>query len=232
MKILITGANRGIGLALVQEYVTRGAQVFAACRNPEQAHALTDLHSKHGDQVIILPLDVTDPVQIDHCFDRVRQHSASLDRLINNAGILRPVESFRDITESALMESFAVNALAPLRLIQRFEDLLAGGIAPRIVNITGPTPSITKLSRRNNQIYMASRYAHNALTKMVALELIEKGIITAALWPGYIRTDMNNMSPDATPSETGIPLAVNVIESLTAEHNGCCLLPDGKIYEW
>jgi NAD(P)-dependent dehydrogenase (short-subunit alcohol dehydrogenase family) len=232
MKVLITGANRGIGLALVQEYVTRGAQVFATCRSPEQAHALTALHSKHGDQVIILPLDVTDQVQIDNCFDLVLQHTTSLDRLINNAGILRPVESFRDITESALMESFAVNALAPLRLIQRFEDLLAEGVAPRLVNITGPTPPITKLSRRNNQIYMASRYAHNALTKMVALELIEKGIITAALWPGYIRTDMNNMSPDATPSETGIPLAVNVIESLTTEHNGCCLLPDGKIYEW
>jgi NAD(P)-dependent dehydrogenase (short-subunit alcohol dehydrogenase family) len=232
MKVLITGANRGIGLALVQEYVNRGAQVFAACRNPAHAHALTALHTKYGDQVIILPLEVTDQNQIDQCFEQVRQHSTSLDRLINNAGILRPVESFRDISESALMESFAVNALAPLRMIQRFEELLVGGIMPRIVNITGPTPPITKLLRRNNQIYMASRYAHNALTKMVALELIEKGIITAALWPGYIRTDMNNMSPDATPSETGIPLAVNVIESLTPEHNGCCLLPDGKIYEW
>src|SRR5215207_8501984 len=102
MKILITGANRGIGLALVQEYVNRGAQVFATCRSPEQANALATLRSKHRDQVIILPLEVTDQVQIDGCFDRVRQHTTSLDRLINNAGILRPVESFRDITESAL----------------------------------------------------------------------------------------------------------------------------------
>jgi NAD(P)-dependent dehydrogenase (short-subunit alcohol dehydrogenase family) len=117
-------------------------------------------------------------------------------------------------------------------MIQRFEDLLAVGTSPRIINITGPTPPITKLPLRNNQIYMVSRYAHNALTKMVALELIEKGIITVGLWPGYIRTDMNQMDADATPPEEGIPPAVDAIESLTLEHNGYCLLADGRVYEW
>jgi NAD(P)-dependent dehydrogenase (short-subunit alcohol dehydrogenase family) len=232
MNVLITGANRGIGLALVREYINRGAQVFTACRSPEQASELKKLQTEQGDHLLLLALDVTDESQIAQARELVGQRTTHLDRLINNAGILRPVESFREITESALMDSFAVNALAPLRMIQHFEDLLAAGSSPRIVNITGPTPPITRLPRRNNQVYMASRYAHNALTKMVALELIEKGIITVALWPGYIRTDMNGMAADATPPQDGIPRAVDVIENLTTEHNGCCLLPDGKLYDW
>jgi NAD(P)-dependent dehydrogenase (short-subunit alcohol dehydrogenase family) len=61
---------------------------------------------------------------------------------------------------------------------------------------------------------------------------IEKGIITVALWPGYIRTDMNQHAPDASSPEEAIPLAVNVIENLTPDHNGCCLLPDGRTYDW
>jgi NAD(P)-dependent dehydrogenase (short-subunit alcohol dehydrogenase family) len=232
MKVLITGANRGIGLGFAQEYAKRGAHIFAACRKPEQASKLKELQARYRDQVIVVPLDITDQAQIAQCYHLVSQHTTSLDRIINNAGILRSVESFREITMSDLMESFAVNAAAPLHIIQQFEDMLAAGSAPRLINITGPTPSITKLSRRNNHIYLASRYAHNALTKMVALELIEKGIVTIALWPGFIQTDMNQQHPEATPPEEGIPLAVNVIEHLTTEHNGSCLLPDGSIYEW
>jgi NAD(P)-dependent dehydrogenase (short-subunit alcohol dehydrogenase family) len=153
MKVLITGANRGIGLGFVREYVNRGALVFVSCRKPEQADELKSLQAESSDQMIILPLDVTDQPQIDQCYNRVREQTGSLDRLINNAGILHPVESFRDITTSALMESFAVNAVSPLSLIQRFEDVLARGVSPRIVNITGPTPPISKLPRRNNQVY-------------------------------------------------------------------------------
>ena len=232
MNVLVTGANRGIGFGFVQEYVKRGAHVFAACRKPEQADKLKELQTAHRNQVIIVPLDVTDQAQINHCSSLVSQHATSLDRVINNAGILRPVESFRDISTVDLIESFAVNAVAPLRIIQHFEGLLAAGSTPRLINITGPTPSITNLPRRNNHIYLASRYPHNALTKLVAWELIEKGIVTIALWPGFLRTDMNHLHPEATPPEEGIPLAVNVIESLTTAHNGSCLLPDGSSYEW
>jgi NAD(P)-dependent dehydrogenase (short-subunit alcohol dehydrogenase family) len=99
------------------------------------------------------------------------------------------------------------------------------------VNLTAPTPPISKYPRAVNHAYMASRYALNALTKMIALEWESKGIITVALWPGYISTDMNR-DPAAAPVETAIPLAAQVIDSLTADHNGCCLLPDGTRYDW
>ena len=231
-QVFITGANRGIGLAFTKEYLKRGAKVFAACRDPERAAALHDLVEQCGAQIVVVPLEVTDAAQIDQCYEAVQAHTSSLDVLINNAGILRQADDFTEITAEALMDSFAVNAVAPLRIIQRFVDLVAAGTNPRIVNITGPTPPITKLSHRGNHIYLASRYASNALTKMVALDLADRGIITIALWPGFIRTDMNNNNPEAALPEEGIKPAVNVIEGLTMEHNGCCLLNDGRVYEW
>lgn len=231
-QVFITGANRGIGLALTREYLNRGAKVFAACRDPEHAAALHDLVNQCGHQIVIVPLEVTDAAQIDQCYAAVKAHTSGLDVLINNAGIFRPADDFTQITAEALIDSFAVNAVAPVRIIQRFADMVAAGTHPRIVNITGPTPPISKLPRRGNHIYLASRYASNALTKMVALDLADRGIITVALWPGFIRTDMNNHNPEAAPPEEGIIPAVNVIEALTMEHNGCCLLNDGSVYEW
>lgn len=230
MKVLITGANRGIGLGLTREYLDRGAHVFAACRRDSEGLFL--LQETHGERAVVVPLDVTNPDQIGDARDLVRQHTDSLDILINNAGVLHPSASFRDITGNALMDSLAINTLAPLRIIQYFEDLLVAGESPRIVNITGPTPPISQLPRRGNQTYMVSRYAHNALTRMVALELIDKGVITVAMWPGYVRTDMNGMDPAATPAEEALPQVVDVIAGLTPEHNGSCLLPTGEIYDW
>ena len=231
-QVFITGANRGIGLALTREYLNRGAKVFAACRDPEHATALHDLVDQCGDQIVIIPLEVTDAASIEAAHKAVQTHTSSLDVLINNAGILWPADDFTQVTAEALMDSFAVNAVAPLRIIQRFAEMVAAGTTPRIVNITGPTPPISKLSHRGNYIYLTSRYASNALTKMVALDLADRGIITVALWPGFIQTDMNNHNPEAALPEEGIIPAVNVIEGLTLEHNGCCLLNDGRVYEW
>jgi NAD(P)-dependent dehydrogenase (short-subunit alcohol dehydrogenase family) len=76
---------------------------------------------------------------------------------------------------------------------------------------------------------MASRYALNALTKMMALELRALDVLVVALWQGHMRTDMNNMAEAATPPEEALPQVVDLIEHLTWEHAGCCLLLDGVI---
>lgn len=130
------------------------------------------------------------------------------------------------------MKSFAVNTVAPMMVIQAFVDLLEKGENPKIVNITMPTPPISKLPKMGNHHYVASRYALNGLTKLTALELAEKGIITVGLYPGYLKTDMNNHSEQAANIEEGIPLAADVIDGLTMEQNGLALLPNGKVYEW
>jgi NAD(P)-dependent dehydrogenase (short-subunit alcohol dehydrogenase family) len=231
-NVLITGANRGIGLAFVRAYLNAGHCVIAACRAPEQAASLHELRSQYGENLTILAMDVTNSEQIAACAAEVRQRFGALHVLINNAGILRPSSQFADITAQDLMDSFQVNAIAPVLVAQAFADLLAAGAPSTLVNITMPTPPISKWWRTENQIYVTSRYALNALTKMMSLELIRRGIITVGMYPGYIQTDMNNYSEQAAPADAAIPPLLKTIEALTPDQNGMAILPNGQQYEW
>jgi NAD(P)-dependent dehydrogenase (short-subunit alcohol dehydrogenase family) len=231
-NVLVTGANRGIGLAFVREYLQRGYCAIATCRHPSEATHLHELQQQYGDALMSLPMDVTDPQQIAACQAEVARRVGALHLLINNAGILRPVEQLAQIEMSDLMDSFQVNAAGPVMVAKAFVELLRAGAPSKLVNITMPTPPISQWTRTDNQIYVASRYALNALTKMIALELADSGIITIGLYPGMIQTDMNHYSPQAIPAAEGIPKAVNTIESITPDQNGLALLPDGTIYNW
>jgi NAD(P)-dependent dehydrogenase (short-subunit alcohol dehydrogenase family) len=231
-NVLVTGANRGIGLAFVSEYLERGNRVIATCRHPFEANRLHELQDHYGEAVIILPMDVTEPQQIATCQAEVGRHVDSLHVLINNAGILRQVERLAQIEMYDLMESFQVNVAGPVMVAKAFVELLRAGKSSKLVNITMPTPPISKWSWMDNQIYVASRYALNSLTKMMALELCEVGITTIGLYPGMIQTDMNQYSAQAIPAAEGIPKAVNTIQSITPDQNGLAFLPDGTVYNW
>lgn len=232
LNVLITGANRGIGLALVREYLQRGRRVVATCRQPEQASALQALKDKYAEQLIMMQVDVTSYEQIIRCREQVGEKLDALHLLINNAGILRSSEHLADIKSADLMQSFQVNAVAPLLMAQAFANLLSAGAPSKLVNITMPTPPISKLARTDNQIYVSSRYALNALTKMISLELGKQGITTIGFYPGYIQTDMNHYAEQAMPAELAIPTAVDTIEAVTSDQNGMAILSNGQIYDW
>jgi NAD(P)-dependent dehydrogenase (short-subunit alcohol dehydrogenase family) len=231
-NVLVTGANRGIGLAFVTAYLQHGDRVIATRRHPAEAYRLQELQQAYGEAVTILPMDVTDPEQIAACRDAVAQDVDALHVLINNAGILRHVERLAEIQLHDLMDSFQVNAAGPVLVAQASVELLSAGAPSKLVNITMPTPPISRWPRRDNQIYVASCYALNALTKMIALELGDLGIITIGLYPGFIQTDMNDYSPQAVPAEEGIPKVVLTIDRITTDSNGLAYLPDGTVYEW
>ena len=231
-NVLVTGANRGIGLAFVSEYLRRGDHVIATCRNPADASQLHELQEQYKEALIILQMDVTNPNQIEACQAEVARHVDALHLLINNAGILRHAKGLVDIEMHSLMESFQVNAAGPVMVARAFVELLRSGAPSRLVNITMPTPPISKWTRLENQIYVSSRYALNSLTKMIALELGASGITTIGFYPGMIQTDMNEYSSQAIPAADGIPKAVDTIQRITPDQNGLALLPDGTIYDW
>ena len=231
-NVLVTGANRGIGLAFVSEYLQRGSRVIATCREPSQAEQLHELQGAYGQAIIILPMDVTDPEQVAACQIEVANRIDALHLLINNAGILRQAGQLAEIEMDDLLESFQVNAAGPVIVAKAFLELLRAGAPSRLVNITMPTRPISKLARTENHPYIASRYALNSLTRMLALELKEYGITTIGLYPGMIQTDMNQYSAEAVPAAEGIPKAVDTIQSVTPDQNGLALLPDGTIYDW
>lgn len=226
--IFITGTSRGIGLELTRQYLMAGTRVFAAARSISQS--LNDLRAQYDERLVIINLDVTDDEEVGAAFVAVSQHTDQLDVLINNAGVLYPSETILDVSINDLMISFAANAAAPFRVTQTFLPMLKSG--SKIVNITMPTQPISKATPMKNHSYVVSRYAHNILTKMLALELEKQGLIVVAVYPGYIKTDMSGMAENAEDPTTALPKVVTLINSLTPEHNGLCLLPDGRIYEW
>jgi NAD(P)-dependent dehydrogenase (short-subunit alcohol dehydrogenase family) len=231
-NVLVTGANRGIGLAFVSAYLQRGSRVIATCRQPSQASELHELQQTYGESIIILPMDVADPQQIAACQAEVAKRIDALHLLINNAGILRQSARLAEIEMHDLMDSFQVNAAGPVMVAKAFLELLRAGAPSKLVNITMPTRPVSNWTRTDNHPYIASRYALNSLTKMLALELAGFGITTIGLYPGMIQTDMNGYSVEAVPAAEGIPLAINTIESITPDQNGLAILPDGTIYNW
>lgn len=228
--MLITGASRGIGHALAREYLTRGARVFAAVRDPARAPALTDLAGVAGDRLVIVPLDVRSPTDIADAGDLVAAHSGGLDLLVNNAGVGAASPQLADVDGERMLDLLSVNTVGPILVTQRFLPLLRTG--GRVVNITMPTRSVGRLAATGNHAFIASRFALNALTKIIATELADSGLIVAALWPGYLRTDLNDHAEAATPLETAIPGVVDVIEGLDAADHGACVRPDGTHHDW
>jgi NAD(P)-dependent dehydrogenase (short-subunit alcohol dehydrogenase family) len=225
--VLITGASRGIGFALTQEYLARGARVFAAVRDPGRAPALAALTAN---RLEVLQLDVRSQRDIDAAGELVASHCGGLDLLINNAGVLHESARLADVDGKLMLDLLSVNTVGPLLVAQRFLPLLRPG--GRLVNITMPTRSLGGLTRTENHAFIASRYALNALTRMIAAELAGTGQVVAALWPGYLRTDLNDHAEKATPLDAAIPSVVDRIEQLSSADHGACVLPDGTHFPW
>jgi NAD(P)-dependent dehydrogenase (short-subunit alcohol dehydrogenase family) len=226
--VLITGASRGIGYALTREYLARGARVFAVVRNPDGATALRAL----GDEprLVVVPLDVTSTVDIPAAVAAVSAQTDGLDLLVNNAGGGSVASGLAGVDADRMLDAFRLNTIAPVLVTKHFLPLLRPGA--RVVNMTMPSRPISELSRNGDLAFVASRYALNAATKMIANELGDSGPVVVALWPGYLRTDLNGRADEATPLDEAIPGVVDLIERLGPADHGTCLRPDGTRVSW
>lgn len=231
-RIVVTGANRGIGLGFVRAYLGQGDRVFACCRRPAEAAVLGEIARQWPDRCEVTTMDVTSESQVLAAAEHVGRHTDGIDVLINNAGVFFPTTKLADIDPGDLRTSMAVNVVGPVLVTRAFLPLLERGSRPRIVNITAPTRPLTDLTATENHSYLASRYALNALTRMVAPELADRGILMVALWPGYLRTDMNGMDEQATPPDEALPPVVELIDDLDQTAAGTCVLPDGTTHRW
>jgi NAD(P)-dependent dehydrogenase (short-subunit alcohol dehydrogenase family) len=225
--VMITGASRGIGLALTREFLARVARVFAAVRDPDRAAALAALAT---DRLEVIALDVRSQHDIDAAGELVASRCGGLDLLINNAGVLHHSARLADVDGQQMLDLLSVNAVGPLLVAQRFLPLLRP--TARLVNITMPTRPLGDLTRTENHAFIASRYALNALTRMIAVELTGTSQVVAALWPGYLRTDLNDHAEKATPLDEAIPGVADRIEQLGPADHGACVLPDGTHFPW
>jgi NAD(P)-dependent dehydrogenase (short-subunit alcohol dehydrogenase family) len=218
-RVLITGANRGIGLALARHYHTEGWRVIGVCRSvsPEL--------SEIAEQVID-GVDVTRAEDVARLAEAVR--GQRLDLLINNAGLLHD-ESLGSLDFDTIREQMEVNAYGPLRVTEALLDNLSAG--SKIANVTSRMGSIADNDSGGRYGYRASKAALNAFGKSLAIDLKPRGIAVAQLHPGYVQTRMVNFGGLIPPEEAAAGIAAR-IAALTLKNSGGFWHSNGEPLPW
>jgi NAD(P)-dependent dehydrogenase (short-subunit alcohol dehydrogenase family) len=183
--VLVTGANRGLGLEFVRQYAAEGWRVLAACRDPKGAAALRKIK---GD-VAIYRLDVTKPKEIAALARALE--GAPIDVLINNAGI-NPSDDDAPghVDYDAWEETLSVNTIAPFRVTEALLPNLLAGAQKLVVAITSGLGSIEGNTDGGLYGYRSSKAALNMVMRGLAADLRDRGVTVVVLSPGWVRTDM------------------------------------------
>jgi NAD(P)-dependent dehydrogenase (short-subunit alcohol dehydrogenase family) len=220
--VFITGASRGIGLALAKAYLQGGHQVSVGVRDTGRVQALLP-----GAQVVAL--DVAD----DRSAAALAAHfsGAAIDIVINNAGVIGPErQSTTEMDFSGFLEALNINTLGPLRVTQAMLPSLRRAKAPRMAIISSRMGSLSHASS-DRIAYRASKAAVNKIGQGLATDLAGEGIIVAVFHPGWVRTDMGggNADIDVTQSAHGLS---SVIDGLTLKQTGRFWNYDGSSIPW
>lgn len=225
--ILITGANRGIGLGLTKSYLSKGHSVIAACRNPDGERDLWELQSDHPDTLQLLTWDVC-----ADCPDlaSVLPASQPLDLLFNNAGRLaEPGKGMADLALDEVAQSFAVNTLGPMRVIRGVLPSLQRAAEPKVINITSEMGSIAGNASGFAYAYRMSKAALNMMNRSFSLEY--PNIISVVLHPGWVQTAMGGPNARIGISES-VAGIVAVANGLTKQNSGQFFNYRGELLPW
>jgi NAD(P)-dependent dehydrogenase (short-subunit alcohol dehydrogenase family) len=221
--VLITGANRGLGLEFARQFAAAGVTVLAACREPQRASALTELPG-----VEVCELDVGSAASVKALAAALK--GRAIDILVNNAGRLIAGHSEHNDPE-AVMEMLRVNTLGPLMLSEALVENLAASSRRLIVTVSSDLASLSGNASGGNLGYRVSKAAVNMVMRTLAIELKPRGIGCVLLTPGWVRTDMGGSSAplSATQSVTGM---YRVIERLGLRDSGRWLDHSGQECHW
>lgn len=217
--ILITGANRGIGLALTEFYLQRGDTVYATCRQTTTELGKTKAH-------IIENVDISDPAGVKNL--QQQMHGLSIDILINNAGIFKN-ETLDAMNFATLEEQLTVNAVAPVRITHALLNNLHSG--SKIGLITSRMGSVGDNGSGGYYGYRMSKAALNAAGMSLAQDLKARNISVAILHPGFVSTRMVDYSGNVSPEESAKGLAAR-IDAMTLKTSGTFWHANGEVLPW
>ncbi|WP_186396018.1 SDR family oxidoreductase [Stappia sp. TSB10GB4] len=227
--LVVTGANRGIGLELVRRFLADGAwRIHAACRAPESAMALADLAAGHPDRLTVHPLDVTDAGSVAAFAEALGE--APVDLLINNAGVLNPHQALDDLDFATRERELQVNTLAPMRMAVALRSQLRRAANPRIVTISSQMGSLAR-PRGGSYAYRSSKAAVNKAMQGLAIDLEADGICVVVMHPGWVRTSMGGGSAEIDPQESAAGI-FSVATRLSMADTGSFLQWNGEIHPW
>jgi NAD(P)-dependent dehydrogenase (short-subunit alcohol dehydrogenase family) len=209
--VVITGANRGLGLEFAKQLGARGYHVIGTARSPETA---TELKATGAS---VEQLDVAESASVRAFAERLGDQP--IDILINNAGILVSEGGIEEIDVDSIARSYEVNSLGPMRVTQALLPNLRSGTRKLVVQISSTMGSIARNDGGGYYAYRSSKAALNMLNRSLAHELEDEGFVCVVLHPGWVKTDMGGPNARIEPQES-IAGMLKVIDGLNAEKNG------------
>jgi NAD(P)-dependent dehydrogenase (short-subunit alcohol dehydrogenase family) len=227
--VLITGANRGIGLEFVRQYLMDGWRVFAACREPQKAKELNGLESGAGEALTVVRMDVTDDRSVREAARMLKDEA--IDLLVNSAGVGGPRQKIGSVDYPAWARVLDVNTLGPLRVLEAFTDHLARSDRKLSVTLTSGMGSIADNRSGGSLAYRTSKAAVNMAMRSAAIDLAPRGIICVVVNPGWVKTDMGGPGATLTPKQS-VDAMRKLIEGLTRKDSGKFFNYDGREYPW
>ena len=227
-SVIVTGANRGIGLELVSQYLADDWQVYACCRRPELATQLAGLAL--DSTLSIHQLDVANPESVKKLSLALLEQP--IDLLINNAGIYGGErQSFGDIDYDQWKQVLDVNTLGPYRVSTALANQVENGEQRLMVNVSSAMGSIERYTTGGHYIYRSSKAALNMVTVNLAHDLRSRGITVLSVHPGWVRTDMGGSSADISTQTSAAGLR-QLISNATIEDSGRFFSWDGSALPW
>ncbi len=224
MNVVITGANRGIGLELVKQFNDKDYNVYGSSRNPL---ASTELQEEIGLDKII-PLDMSDTNSIETFCKQIQNLTNSkIDILINNAAVRGEKGNPGIPDPNVIRETFNINAIGPVMLIKYLADSLHG---TKIINITSGMGSISRTTS-GDLSYRMSKAALNMAGRNLHIEMKEHNTIIVQIHPGWVRTDMGGMNAAISTEESAKGI-INSIENLTPNQSGTFFDYKGDQIPW
>lgn len=234
--ILITGANRGLGLEFSRQYAADGWRVIACCRNPEQANELQELAAGAVD-LTVEKLDVKDFAGIDALGEKYQ--GVPIDVLLNNAGIIGPIpidenikrQNFGTMEYDVWADVLRTNTFAPVKMAEVFLDNIAASDQKKLVTISSTVGSISEMSIPG-LAYASSKSALNRVMTIIAGQVKARDVIVAMYCPGYVKTRMDAFGYATVEIPESIAALRPMIAGLTLEQTGSFTGHDGRTIGW
>jgi NAD(P)-dependent dehydrogenase (short-subunit alcohol dehydrogenase family) len=233
--VLVTGANRGIGLELARQYAARGWKVIGTARKPAEAKELNALAAASGGNVLVEALDVMDLDAIDAL---ARKYEGKpVDILFNNAGVTGGGENqqfAKNMKWELFDDVYRTNVVGPLKMAEAFLPNLVAGNLKKISNVSSSQGSIGTTKTGTLYIYRSSKAALNMVMKNLANQLKSKSIAVALIDPGPVDTDMMAMLPKKMlrPVDTAGSDLIRITDQLSMENTGTYWTFDGTVLPW
>ncbi|MCB0338961.1 MAG: SDR family oxidoreductase [Bdellovibrionales bacterium] len=227
--VLITGANRGLGLEFVRQYAEADWNIVATCRKPENADRLHEVQRKFRDKISLFSLDVSQAKSFSALKSELK--NKPIDLLISNAGVYGEKSRFGAVDYDYWLEAMKINTFSTLRLAETFHENISFSEKKLLVAITSLMGSIEDNTSGGSYVYRSTKAALNMVVKSLAVDLQPEGIICALLHPGWVQTDMGgpNASIDTSTSISGMR---KVLEGLKLRDSGKFFNYEGEVIPW